>query len=67
MIVNDPSRMYAALRCIEEELAKEKPNIAAIRAIVLEASRELRPTMLAPDKGQAVVNSSNSVGSAPCG
>lgn len=24
-------------------------------------------TMLAPDKGQAAVNSSNSVGSAPCG
>ena len=26
-----------------------------------------RLTMLAPDKGQAAVNSSNSVGSAPCG
>lgn len=26
-----------------------------------------RLTMLAPDKGQAVVNSSNNVGSAPCG
>jgi hypothetical protein len=27
---------------------------------------EQRLTMLAPDKGQAAVNSSNSVGSAPC-
>jgi len=49
MIVNDPSRMYAALRCVESELAKEKPSIAAIRAIVLEAGRELRPTKLALD------------------
>lgn len=28
---------------------------------------EHQPTRLAPDKGQAAVNSSNSVGSAPCG
>ena len=49
MIVNDPSRMYAALRCIESEFAKEVPSIVNIRAIVLEASRELRPTQRAAD------------------
>ena len=49
MVVNEPSRMYAALRCIESELAKEKPSIAAIRAIILEAGRELRPTPHALD------------------
>ena len=31
------------------------------------ALREVCPTMLAPDKGQAAVNSSNDGGSAPCG
>ena len=50
MIVNDQSRMYAALRCIESELEKEKPSIAAIRAIILEAGRELRPTKRAVDR-----------------
>ena len=49
MISNEPSRMYAALRCIEGELAKENPSIAAIRAIMLEAGRELRPTKYALD------------------
>jgi hypothetical protein len=49
MISNEPSRMYAALRCIEGELEKEKPSIAAIRAIILEAGRELRPTQRAVD------------------
>ena len=50
MIINDPSRMYAALRCIESELAKENPSIASIRAIVLEAGRELcQPTPRAAD------------------
>ena len=49
MFSNDPSRMYAALRCIESELSKENPSIAAIRAIMLEAGRELRPTKYAPD------------------
>lgn len=49
MIINEPSRMYAALRCIESELEKEKPSIAAIRAIILEAGRELRPTPHALD------------------
>lgn len=53
MISNEPSRMYAALRCIESELAKEKPSIAAIRAIILEAGRELRPTKYALDGGYA--------------
>ncbi len=39
----DRSRMYAALRCIEEELAKPKPSMKRIREIMKEAGRELKP------------------------
>ena len=53
-----------------QQVGSERPL-----AIVWDGSRSYRMcrkcsahlTMLAPDKGQAAVNSSNSVGSAPCG
>lgn len=45
----DPSRMYAALRCIESELEKPRPSMKRIREIMAEASRELRPTTGAVD------------------
>lgn len=49
MFSTDPSRMYAALRCIEVELEKPRPSIKRIRGIMAEAGRELRPTKYAPD------------------
>ena len=45
----DSSRMYAALRCIETELAKSRPSVKRLREIVVEAGRELRPTTGAVD------------------
>ncbi len=43
MISNESSRMYAALRCIEEELKKSKPSIKHIKEIIAECSRDYRP------------------------
>ena len=57
MISSDPSRMYAALRCIEAELENKKPSIKVIRKIIAEAGRELRPTKRAGGRAYA----------APCG
>ncbi len=37
------------------------------RKVAFYAGMKAAQQMLAPDKGQAAVNSSNSVGSAPCG
>jgi len=53
----DPSRMYAALRCIESELEKPRPSIKRIREIMAEAGRELRPTTGAVDFASAPVKS----------
>ena len=41
MFQPDPSRMYAALRCIEMELVRPRSSIKRIREIMFELSREL--------------------------
>ena len=39
--LEDRSRMYAALRCIEEELKKETPSMKRIKEIMAECKRKL--------------------------
>ena len=46
-----PSRMYAALRCIEKELLRPKPSIRKIRSIMAEVRREHKSVEVAAPCG----------------